>query len=191
MLAAFAQDAYHDYYIRGQPCPAHLTTLVRVNVFHAFAQNAHPLGFNSEWLAYEAISPLNKMGPGLGLSNATVSCPEHMRPTALQLAVEHHSWIDFFPHPQMRDSFLRVVAERGEDYIDEDDLCRDTVDVGAGAGVGKAALMVWGEPWDPRGLEATEPLLRRCGWLLVGCAENLEGTNHWRQTRGLKKLRFH
>ncbi|KAF9873932.1 hypothetical protein CkaCkLH20_08666 [Colletotrichum karsti] len=190
MLATFAQEAYDDY-IRGQPCPSYLTTLVRVNVFHAFVQNAHALGFNSEWLTYEAISPFNKMGPDLGPSTTTISCPENMRPTALQLAVEHHPWIDFFPHPQMRDNFLQVVAEKGEDYIDEDDMCRDIVDVGAGAGVEEAALIAWGEPWDPRGWEATEPFLRKWGWLLVGCDEMLEGTNHWREKRGLKKLKFH
>ncbi|KZL81526.1 duf3425 domain protein [Colletotrichum incanum] len=188
-LIKFAEEAYENYR-NGSPCTDYLTELVRVNVFHAFVQNARVLNFDGGWLTYEAISPFNKMGPGLGFAATSTSCPENMRPTELQLAVEHHPWIDFFPHPAMRDNFLRIVAEHGEDYIDEDDMCRDIVDVGAGAGVEESALIVWGEPWDPRGWEATEPFLRKWGWLLAGCTEMLEGTNYWRQMRGLPKLKF-
>ncbi|KAL0938471.1 uncharacterized protein CTRU02_205081 [Colletotrichum truncatum] len=188
-MERFAREAYEDY-IRGQPCPAYLTALVRVNVFYALVRNADALNFSADWLCYEAISPFNKIGPGLGPSTPGPSCPDNMRPTALQVTVQHHPWIDFFPHPRMRDNFLRVVSEMGEDYVDEDDMCRDIVDVGAGAGIEEAALIVWGEPWDPRGWEATEPFLRKWGWLLAGCTEMLEGTNYWRQKRGLKKLRF-
>ncbi|KAK1450352.1 hypothetical protein CMEL01_07688 [Colletotrichum melonis] len=189
MLEKFAEGAYEDY-MRGRPCTDYLTTLVRVNVFHAFVRNAKALSFNKEWLTYDAISPFNKAGPDLGRATTSASCPSNMLPTALQLSVEHHPWIDFFPHPRMRDNFLRIVAEHGEDYIDEDEMCRDVVDVGAGAGVEDAALIVWGEPWDPRGWEATEPFLRKWGWLLDGCTEMLEGTNYWREKRGLRKLKF-
>ncbi|KAK6213552.1 DUF3425 domain protein [Colletotrichum tabaci] len=188
-LIQFSEGAYRDY-LSGNPRTNYLTTLVRVNVFHAFVQNARVLNFDKSWLTYEAISPFHMVGPGLGPAAIHPSCPENMRPTQLQLAVEHHPWIDFFPHPAMRDNFLRVVAEHGEDYVDEDDMCRDIVDVGAGAGVEESALIVWGEPWDPRGWEATEPFLRKWGWLLAGCPEMLEGTNYWRQKRGLPKLRF-
>ncbi|EFQ33829.1 hypothetical protein CGRA01v4_10717 [Colletotrichum graminicola] len=188
-LIRFAGEAYENY-LNGNPRPAYLTTLVRVNVFYAFVQNARVLDFDGGWLTYEAISPFNKSGPGLGHAAVGNSCPENMRPTELQVAVEHHPWIDFFPHPRMRDNFLRIVAEQGEDYIDEDDLCRDIVDVGAGAGVEESALNVWGEAWDPRGWEATEPFLKKWGWLLAGCTDMLEGTNYWRQKRGLPKLRF-
>ncbi|KAK2056533.1 hypothetical protein LY76DRAFT_617811 [Colletotrichum caudatum] len=188
-LVRFAGEAYENYR-NGNPRPGNLTALVRVNVFHAFVQNARVLNFDGGWLTYEAISPFNQSGPGLGPAAIRNPCPENMRPTRLQLAVEHHPWIDFFPHPKMRDNFLRIVAEHGEDYIDEDDLCRDIVDVGAGAGVEESALIVWGEAWDPRGWEATEPFLKKWGWLLAGCTEILEGTNYWRQKRGLSKLRF-
>ncbi|KAK1965391.1 hypothetical protein LY78DRAFT_580492 [Colletotrichum sublineola] len=188
-LIRFAGEAYKNY-LQGTPRPGYLTTLVRVNVFHAFVQIARVLNFDGGWLTYEAISPFNKMGPGLGPAASGNSCPENMRPTALQLSVEHHPWIDFFPHPRMRDNFLRVVAEHGEDYVDEDELCRDIVDVGAGAGVEESALIVWGDAWDPQGWEATEPFLKKWGWLLVGCTEMLEGTNYWRQKRGLPKLKF-
>ncbi|KAK1998045.1 hypothetical protein LX36DRAFT_48823 [Colletotrichum falcatum] len=188
-LIRFAGEAYENF-VDGNPRPGYLTTLVRVNVFHAFVQNARVLGFDGGWLTYDAISPFNKSGPGLGRTATENSCPDNMRPTGLQVAVEHHPWIDFFPHPRMRDNFLRIVAEYGEDYIDEDDLCRDIVDVGAGAGVEESALIVWGDAWDPRGWEATEPFLKKWGWLLAGCTEMLEGTNYWRQKRGLPKLRF-
>ncbi|OHE92576.1 hypothetical protein CORC01_12155 [Colletotrichum orchidophilum] len=189
MLEKFAEEAYADYML-GRPCTDYLTTLVRVNVFHAFVRNARALNFNAEWLTYDSISPFNKIGPGLGPAAATETCPPNMLPTALQMSVEHHPWIDFFPHARMRDNFLRIVAEHGEDYVDEDEICRDVVDVGAGAGVEHAALIVWGEPWDPRGWEATEPFLRKWGWLLAGCTEMLEGTNYWREKRGLRKLKF-
>ncbi|KXH35617.1 hypothetical protein CSAL01_02840 [Colletotrichum salicis] len=189
MLEKFAENAYDDY-MRGRPCTDYLTTLVRVNVFHAFVRNAHAVNFDAGWLTYDSISPFNKSGPGLGLATTTATCPSNMLPTALQLSVEHHPWIDFFPQPRMRDNFLRVVADHGEDYVDEDEMCRDVVDVGAGAGVEDAALIVWGEPWDPRSWEATEPFLRKWGWLLDGCTEMLEGTNYWREKRGLRKLKF-
>ncbi|TDZ35474.1 hypothetical protein C8035_v009294 [Colletotrichum spinosum] len=178
MLDQFAREAYDDY-LRGQPCPSYLTTLVRVNVFHAFVRNAHVLGFNTDWLNYDAVSPFCRLGPGPGPGPVTVDpalLPEYMRPTALQAA--------------MRDNFLRVVAEHGEGFVDEDDMCRDIVDVGAGAGVEDSALIAWGEPWDPRGWEATEPFLRKWGWLLNGCPEMLEGTNYWREQRGLRRLKF-
>lgn len=74
--------------------------------------------------------------------------------------------------------------------MDDDDLCFDMAEFDAPRDRESMSLIVWGEPWDPRGWEATVPFLRKWGWLLEGCTELLEGTNYWRTRRGERKLEF-
>lgn len=186
-LSQRAQEAYLQNAI-GHPNHGQLTTIVHFNVFHGLARNAAMLGLGNEWIIKGTTSPFSKQGPGLGLG-ALPACPDNMRPTALQVSVPHHPWIDLFPLPRMRDNLLRAAQVR-KGTIDEDSLCRDIVDVGAGRGIEHAALVVWGDPWDPGAWEATEMFLRKWGWLLEGCAEVLESTNRWRRQRGLKPFRF-
>ena len=189
-LSRMAQESYERYAL-GRPSHGHLTTVVHFNVFHGLARNAALLGLRDEWVIKGTISHFSRHGPGPmpGTGTGTASYPENMRPTDLQRAVPHHPWIDLFPLPRMRDNFLRAAQAR-VGTVDEDAMCRDIVDVGAGHGIEHAALVVWGEPWDPRAWEATEGFLRKWGWLLDGCAEILEGTNRWRRERGLRPFRF-
>ncbi len=89
-----------------QPDPRQLTDVLRFNIFNALAHNAKVLGFNDDWLKYEAISPFGATqddGPPNLLIAA--NCPPNMKPTMLQTTVEHHPWIDLIPCPRMRDNF--------------------------------------------------------------------------------------
>ena len=186
-LNRIAQESYLRYSL-GHPSHGHLTTVVHFNVFQALARNAALLGFNNEWLMKGTKSSFRKQGLHSN-TTTTAALPDNMRPTDLQRSVPHHPWIDLLPLPRMRDNFL-CAAQAQVGTVDEDAMCRDIVDVGAGEGIEHAALVVWGDAWDPGAWEATEGFLRKWGWLLEGCEELLEGTNRWRRERGLRPFRF-
>lgn len=190
-LSKAAQESYLRY-TNGTPSHGHLTTVIHYNVFHGLARNATLMGLQNEWIIKGTTSPFNQQSPAPRQGDlAASSWPENLRPTPLQRVIMHHPWIDLFPLPRMRDNFLRALSRAsGSDRVNEDGLCRDIVDVGAGEGVDKAALVVWGEPWDPRSWEATEMFLTKWGWILEGCTEVLEATNYWRKKRGLRPFRF-
>lgn len=184
-LLQLARECYNRYKV-GAINTTDLSGVVRFNIFHAFAVNARVLGFNDDWLTYEATSPFNTAGDA-SRRLLPARRPPMMEPTTLQLTVEHHPWIDFFPCPRLRDNLLKAV-EPGHETVDEDALCSDVVDAGARAGIGSAALLVWGNPWEPGGWEVTESFLTKWGWLLDGCTALIESTNYWRRKRGLKSL---
>lgn len=186
-LNQIAKESYIRHSL-GHPTHGHLTTIVHFNVFHGLARNAALLGLKNEWLIKGTTSPFSINGLD-EKTTATLPCPDNMCPTYLQRSVPHHPWIDLFPLPRMRDNFLRTAQARAG-TVDEDAMCRDIVDVGAGNGIEHAALVVWGNPWDPGAWEATEVFLRKWGWLLEGCTELLEGTNRWRRERGLRPFKF-
>jgi hypothetical protein len=177
-------------YVSGSLRPGRLPGLIQVNVFNALARNAAALRVSKDWLLCEAISPFNLHGPGLGSLAAALtsspSCPDSLRPTALQLSIPHHPWIDLLPVAHLRDNIL--YATEISAVCDEDDLCYDMVEVSSESD--KASLIVWGEPWDPRGWEISVAFLRKWGGLLKGCPEMLEATNYWRQKRGDTRLAF-
>lgn len=113
--------------------------------------------------------------------------PESLRPTALQLAVPHHPWIDAFPFPSFRNSLLThadaLAADEGE--LSDVKLCSDTLglDVRTSAG-----LLVWGDPWDASAWELSEAFFTKWCWILYGCDELLASTNYWRASRGEPSL---
>lgn len=49
-------------------------------------------------------------------------------------------------------------------------------------------LAVWGDPWDPRSWEMSQPFARRWAWLIQGCPEIVLSSNKWREKRGEKPL---
>lgn len=173
----------------GTPNLIHLEDTVRCNVFLALAHNTKLLGIDDSWLTYDAISPFSRAGPHMV---SMLDVPANMRPTSLQLTVEHHPWIDLLPCSRMRDNFLRLIHVHGEDAVDEDDLCRDYVDA-AGSQRGTEhgpAVIAWSDPWSPNGWEVTAGFVKKWGWLLHGCVELQAGTNAWRTRRGLPRLLF-
>lgn len=184
-LSKKAQQSYLAHSI-GHPAHGHLTTIVHFNVFHGLARNAALLGMQNEWLIKGTTSPFTL--PEFNFREE-LSCPPNMLPTALQRTAPHHPWVDLWPLPRMRNNFLTATLQiRGT--VDEDAMCRDIVDVGAGEGIEKAALVVWGDAWDPKNWEATEGFLRKWGWLLEGCEELIEGTNYWRRRRGERPFKL-
>lgn len=178
-IREFVKKAYEDY-VLGCPQPWCLSTLIQVNVFNALVQNGIALGFSDLWQRKGVISPFSIIGP----VQSCDSYPLNLQPTALQRTVPHHPWIDLFPIPQMRDNILLSLR-----HLDMDELCGDLLDVKPGLD-GKPSLIVWGDPWDLRGWEATPLFLQKWGWMLEGCRDILQATNHWRESRGEDKILF-
>lgn len=188
IVRKFAQQAFKAY-TAGAPTLNHLPSVQRVNVFNALSTNASALGLTTAWLYYDAISPFGRPGPvSPNQDRDALRYPEALKPTELQRTVAHHPWLDLFPLGRMRDNFIRAIED--PDVCDEDALCCDLVEFGEGAEANSPSLIVWGEPWDPRGWEASMSFLNKWGWLLEGCPEILEGTNYWREKRGEKRLKF-
>jgi hypothetical protein len=181
MLGRLAKEAYEDY-TRGAPRLSSLPTLIQLNIVNAVVRNAVAMGFSTDYVAVDTLSPLNTQPPGCTYP-LPESCPDSLRPTALQLEIPHHPWVDLFPFPRMRDNLLRAG-----DAVDKEELCIDLFD--PDQGVEKANLLVWGEPWDHTSWEASVAFLRKWGWLVRGCGELLEATNYWREKRGEERLVF-
>lgn len=170
------------------PTPHDLPLVTRLNTFDALARNALMLRIPREYLETDDYSSLfNHQGPPPP-SAEQPSLPTYLRPTALQQTVTHHSWLDLFPIPKMRDNILQGI-EAGK--YDEDELC-DTLccDLLKFDDNTKAALVVWGESWDATGWEFSAEFFARWGVLLQGCTEVLETTNYWRQKRGERRLEY-
>ncbi|KAF7548117.1 hypothetical protein G7Z17_g7266 [Cylindrodendrum hubeiense] len=181
--------AYEDYALNA-PRPEFLQVLIRINVLNAMARNAIMLGLPVEGLCHDDfISPFSYCGPRPPDSiDPLAMLPESLRPTATQMTVIHHPWIDTFPIPRLRDNVLRGIL--AED-LDEDDLCKDLLRVeDEKTADEKPALIIWGDPWDVRGWEASVAFLKKWGWLMTGCPELLASTNYWRTQRGEKRLNF-
>ncbi|KAH6662057.1 hypothetical protein B0J14DRAFT_496447, partial [Halenospora varia] len=113
-------------------------------------------------------------------------CPEALRPTALQLQIPHHPWIDLWPISQMRDNLLLANLSPSTSF-NEDQLCNDLVEFTDFPNE-QTGLIVWSDPWDPRGWEISERFARKWGWTLKGCEEFIEVTNWWRARRGEREL---
>ncbi|KAI9368689.1 hypothetical protein BJX61DRAFT_537053 [Aspergillus egyptiacus] len=185
LLRKMAQ--FYSSYQLNSPSADHLLSLTRINVHRAFVSNMLTLGITWEWMADDSISPLSMASPGgsfLDLGHAVVPLPDSLRPTPLQRNHVHHTWIDLFPCPIMRDNLIRV----GNDWDDEE-LCTDIMGFWDGTtATGPFGLIIWGEPSDLRSWEITEGFLRKWGWVVHGCVELMWSTNYWRARRGERPL---
>ncbi|EAW12041.1 DUF3425 domain-containing protein [Aspergillus clavatus NRRL 1] len=181
LLDRFSKSAYQSY-VLGSPAADHLITLSKVNVFRAFASIMSVLGMShtDSWMYEDALSPFPTMPAGYV---EELKLPPSLRPTQLQRTVPHHPWLDFFPHPQIRDNLLTT----GEDNFDDDQLCCDIMGFWD-SGMDGCSLLVWGEPSDPKNWEVTEKFLKKWPWVVRGCPDLLQSTNHWRQQRGEKLI---
>ncbi|KAJ9258809.1 hypothetical protein DTO212C5_8681 [Paecilomyces variotii] len=187
-IRAFMRKTY-EHYSLNSPQPTQLPMLIRLNVLNALSHNATLLGIPVEGLCRdEFISPFSEQGPcSSDAIPPSPSCAANLLPTVLQKTVKHHPWIDLFPIPRMRDNILSAIVAG---VFDEDELCGDLLSVEDDGQGEKPALIVWGEPWDPRSWEASDAFLIKWGWLIEGCPEILEATNFWRQRRREKKFIF-
>lgn len=183
ILRRFAAQALASY-ATGQPSADHLLQLIQLNLINSLTRNALLLGLTSDWLVCSAVSPF-----GLGCSwlvgggGGSKTFPDNLAPTALQLQIPHHPWVDLFPLPRMRDNFLAAVSAKLS-VAKEEELWNDMVESEGEGGTDWGGLIVWGESWDPRNWEVTVPFLQKWGWLLEGCREILEATDYWRRRRG-------
>lgn len=174
-----------ESYARGRLAPDHLLHVIQLNVFRGMLSNASLLRLEVDFLICTAFSPFGRMGPDRpgAPARSVPPCPANLAPTALQLRVPHHPWVDLFPLPRMRDNLLLALDGRLSDEDDEQ-LWNDLMESGAASGAEWYGLIVWGAPWDPWSWEATLPFLERWGWLVEGCPELVESTNYWRRRRG-------
>lgn len=181
-----ANQAYADY-LGHTPRPERLISVQQLNVFNALTRNAAALGLGMFWLVCDAVSPFGQNGPCLAGASESALLPKSLRPTSRQTSALHHPWVDVLPWPELRDKILFLAAN---ELIDEDELWYDMVEFDASESCHDASLIVWGEPWDPRGWEVSTGFLRKWGWILQGCPDILEATNYWRHKRGEKQLTF-
>lgn len=182
----FSEQAYAGY-LGQNPNLENLPRVVQINVFNALARNAGILGDANAWLLCDSVSAFGLIGPSrIATSIPRHAYPDNLYPTALQVSISHHPWIDLLPWPKLRDTFLRLNQD---ELVDEDELCHDIVELDTSLSpADKPGFVVWGEPWDPRGWEASPAFLRKWGWTLYGCIDIIEATNHWRRKRGERLL---
>ncbi|OKL60057.1 hypothetical protein UA08_04731 [Talaromyces atroroseus] len=170
---------FYQSYRLNCPTADHLLTLTKVNVHRGFVSNMEALGITWEWMEDDSISPFCMAGPACD----TEGLPEKLRPTEVQRRNVHHTWIDLFPCPRMRDNLIRI----GNDWDDED-LCIDIMGFWDGASAGPFGLIIWGEATDIRNWEVTEGFVKKWGWVIQGCIDLMWSTNSWRAKRGIGPL---
>ncbi|KEY74474.1 hypothetical protein S7711_04509 [Stachybotrys chartarum IBT 7711] len=110
--------------------------------------------------------------------------PPNLSPTLMQATVPHEDWIDIMPHPVWRDNLILWSGT-----FDKDELSSDIVgglfEGAAASDCGERGIVVWSPVWHPMGWELSEGFLRKWGWVIQGCEEEvLTTTNRWRAKRG-------
>ncbi|KAL4926831.1 DUF3425 domain-containing protein [Aspergillus undulatus] len=174
-LEGFAKAAYQSYSL-GCPRIDHLFVLTKANVYRAFLDNITLLGLVADGICYANIlSPFNLHGPA---PVTMMTIPPALRPTSCQRSVPHHPWLDFFPHPKVRDNLLRAQGRYSKHEFCVDILAFWNPDAEDNM------LLVWGEPYDPTNWEVTEGFIKKWGWVIQGCRDILQSTNKWRAKRG-------
>ncbi|EPE29988.1 hypothetical protein GLAREA_01148 [Glarea lozoyensis ATCC 20868] len=181
LVQQITSQAYEEY-LGHNIRPERLISVLQLNVFDALTGNAAALGLGMLWLVCDAVSPLGQYGFCLAehSSSQTAMCPKSLIPTASQTSAHHHPWVDVLPWPELRDKILLLSAN---ELIDEDELWYDMVEFDTKKSYDNASLIVWGNPWDPRGWEVSTGFLRKWGWLIKCCPEILDATNYWRARR--------
>ncbi|KAJ5524399.1 hypothetical protein N7494_011049 [Penicillium frequentans] len=170
---------YHNSYVMNCPLSNHLLTLTKMNVHRAFVSNMVTLGITWEWMQEDSISPFYTVGP----AKEVLPTRPTLIPTTLQRRSEHHTWIDLFPCPIMRDNLVRAGNE-----WDDDDLCADIMGFWNGGSPDPQGLIVWGDPSDIGNWELQPGFVTKWGWIVRGCSEIIRATNQWRAKRGERPL---
>lgn len=182
-ILAFLRRVSKDWMSR-LPHLTDLPILSRLNALDALMRNALILQIPFELLETDDFdSKFIVYGP-----QSALTLPPCLGPTTLQRTVTHHSWLDLFPIPRMRDNILWGIktGQLNEDQLC-DALCCDLVNLTAES---TSNLVIWGEPWDITGWEFSDSFFKRWGTLRYGYPEVLKATNHWRSLRGERRLLF-
>ncbi|KAK9364804.1 hypothetical protein V1509DRAFT_613118 [Lipomyces kononenkoae] len=183
----FIRRAYEEYTLNA-PRPEALPLLIRINVLNAIATNARRLGIPTEGLCRDdLISPFNLLGPRPPIEPfwSSAHCPAALQPTSLQKTIVHHPWIDLLPFAALRDNLLKFLALG---LLDDDELCFDILEITDGDLTAKPAMIVWGDASDGSSWEVNSAFLRKWGFLIKDCPQIIEATNHWRESRGEKRI---
>lgn len=177
----------------------HLIPLIEYNVYRATLTNISIMSLFS--LLYHPNCPVgHHTPPPLFPHQSGAACiPPSLVPTPLQQTTPHENWIDILPSPGMRDNAIRATREG---RLSNDRLCEDLLGglcaslkkwekekEGEGEGEGAsekldARLIVWKDPWEATGWEATQGFVTKYGYLLNGCEDIRRATNRWREMRG-------
>ncbi|KAE8145252.1 hypothetical protein BDV25DRAFT_74325 [Aspergillus avenaceus] len=179
LLTRLSTAAYINY-VLGTPDTDNILTLTKMNVFRAFTDIMLRLGMSPkyEWMHDDAISPFSTLLPGY-VNPSTL--PLTLRPTPAQRSIPHHPWLDFFPHPRMRDNVIRAA-----DQFDDDQLCHDIM--GFWDETESCGMVVWGDPCVLENWGVSEGFVKKWPWVLAGCPDILSATNRWRAIRGEKLI---
>ena len=111
----------------------------------------------------------------------------HLRPSATQLVIRHHPYIDVLPFPTFRERLIKLACSK-EPIIDEDELCHDLENDGLicwGSSLGGGSSAVGsGAPWDIRSWEAQDWFVKKW-WILIGGVDGeiFKQTQWWRGER--------
>lgn len=158
-----------------------LITLVQYNVVRAML-------FNMSILSMMDYFPLG-CGRSLQIPRFSAIAPDmipsDLQPTPLQNSRPHLFWINAIPFPKLRNNLILMSWK-----YDSDELIYDLAQ-GLYEGFDDAerrGYLVWGDPWRADGWEVSEGFVRKWGFLLAGCADVIESTNHWRDVRGEERL---
>ncbi|PSN66483.1 hypothetical protein BS50DRAFT_554818 [Corynespora cassiicola Philippines] len=165
----------------GTPRTDLLLGLVQLNILRALIANIDVLGLSAAEMHDDALSPFSTAGTWHS-SHDTTQLPASLVPTSLQRTIPHHPWLDLIPCPAMRNNLIRVA-----DSLDETELCHDLCSYQSAAD-GLSGVIVWRDPWDPKGWEVTRTFLHRWGWVLKDCWDLFQSTNYWRKRRGEPQL---
>ncbi|KAH7029818.1 uncharacterized protein B0I36DRAFT_326394 [Microdochium trichocladiopsis] len=134
-----ARQALHEYLSKSYDL-GRLASLVRLNVFFAWQDNARMLGFSDIWLSEDIVSPFcaevvlpreaDSAKHGGEVHGQYDTLPVALRPTPTQKKFPHHPWVDVIPHPQLRDNIIVALAQgRNGSEVDEFELCHDLIEV--------------------------------------------------------------
>ncbi|KAF4961560.1 hypothetical protein FGADI_184 [Fusarium gaditjirri] len=192
------------------PLSDHLLYLINYNAFRGLFQNKVILSQVTDHLVL-VEGRTEKLDVMVGLKRDAICVetglvvPPHLRPTALQSARVHATWIDFIPFPKMRDNLITHHEHFNHRLLVTDimgDLLDDIMFNKYGEGTGprgrrlvsrgkpgdyasdRRGMIIWGEPHRMESWEVTPRFLERWGWAVEGCPELMRATNHWRALRG-------
>ncbi|KAL2844346.1 hypothetical protein BJY01DRAFT_248175 [Aspergillus pseudoustus] len=183
------ESFYHAEFAAGSLRTELLLGLTRLNFLRALHVNIDILGYSAVEMHDDAYSPFGCPGASKISYKPVHELPPALQPTAIQLRVPHHPWLDLIPFPGLRDNLILL----GEG-LDDAQLCYDMSGRGVPAAVipgkrlglagGETGVIVWRDPWDPSGWEVTESFSHRWGWTLHGCSDVFAAANQWRRVRG-------
>ncbi|KFY15710.1 hypothetical protein V491_05590 [Pseudogymnoascus sp. VKM F-3775] len=102
MVMERLESIARQFYSLGSPRTDLLLHLIQFNFTKALMENTRVLGFTSDQLHDDAISPFSTLLP----DDFERSLPLNLQPTMMQRSTPHHPWLDLLPDPQMRDNLI-------------------------------------------------------------------------------------